>query len=150
SARRRPRFSAVPGLGGTDYRKEIGRLKARAADKSAVDIGKAQNVAGIGRLYRASVKDAHTETLGLEVRFQLPADVAVHLRYFGAGRRLSGPDRPDRFVGDHRRGSASALRNAAGELSRNHLQCLTTHALVLGLADADDGDQPRAVCRTRL
>jgi hypothetical protein len=74
--------------------------------------------------------------------------MAVHFADLFRRRGAPAADRPDRLVSHH--DLAFALRQGAGELGAHHGQGPTGLALVLGLADADDGDQASAERRLGL
>ena len=56
--------------------------------------------------------------------------------------RKAGADRPDRLVGDHQVGGGRPVRHRPGELPVEDSVGLAAAPLRLGLADAEDGEEP--------
>src|SRR3546814_48602 len=81
---------------------------------------------------------------------QWAADLLVHLRDVGRRGGAACADRPDRLVGDDEAARLHAHGDGALHLARDHRQGLLGVALLLGLADADDGHQPGAERRLGL
>ena len=74
----------------------------------------------------------------------------MHLGDIRGRRGQSGADRPHRLVGDHEVLRRRTVRDRAVELRADDVECPARHALILGLADADDRDQAGAPGRLRL
>ena len=131
-------------------RQKIRRLQAGAADQRAVDVGDRHQFRRVGGLHRAAVENPDLATFRLESAGENTADKAMNLLDISRRRRQPGADRPDRLIGHHQIGRRRAVRQRTRELPAADIQRLAGIALLLGLADADDRDQPRPPGRFRL
>ena len=139
---RRP--CAISLRGRVDDRGERLGVQAGAAHQRAVDVGQRQQLGGVVGLDAAAVEDPRA--LGLlagAVGDERPDERDRLLGLLG-GRHPPGPDRPDRLVGDHH--VAEPLGLDAGQVLLDLVAELALGvaalALVLGLADAQDRQQP--------
>mmetsp|Transcript_28638 Transcript_28638/g.91721 ORF Transcript_28638/g.91721 Transcript_28638/m.91721 type:complete len:312 (+) Transcript_28638:246-1181(+) len=121
------------------------RLEAGAADEGAVDVGARHQVVDVVVVDRATVLDHHRVGNLLAVVLDEPAaDVRVRLLRHLGRRREAGADGPHRLVRDddvlhHRRVHP---RQSLGELRGANVERLAGLALLLELADAEDGLEP--------
>src|ERR1700733_12583565 len=129
-----------------DSQKIIG-LKARAADKGAIDVVDTQQFPRVRRRNRSTIQDTHSISHFAMPRTQPLANEAVHLGDILGLRRPAAPDRPDRLLGN---GEMRNVGRGAVELGADRGQRLPGFPLVTGFANANNGQKIGAVCRLRL
>src|SRR5215207_6718943 len=134
-------------LGGSvDQLGEGVRLQARAAHQAAVHVLLRHDLTYVPRLDRTAIEDP--DLVGEVFATELPqkaADTSDRLLRVLGGGHVTGPDGPDRLVGKNDIFTVDLTRVEVLEdrpnLSRDFLPHSTAIALLLGLPDADDGEE---------
>src|SRR5665213_2401588 len=83
--------------------KEVGCRQRSATDQSTVHVRLREQLGGIRRLDATAVKQSGQTAKCSIFGFQLATNETMYLLHLLRRGGAAGADRPDRFVGDHRR-----------------------------------------------
>ena len=122
---------------------ELLRLERCAADQRAVDVGLGEQLGGVVGRHAAAVLDRNrVGGVGIGLAQDLP-DLRGDLLGVRRRRRITGPDGPDRLIGDHETGAAQPIEPGDGrpQLAVDDRRRRAGPSLLRSLPDRGDRSQ---------